>query len=214
MNQKVDYAIMHGAFAYQLPANVNVPTHDPDRYLSIVRKYIFIGHIHRHTTYDRILAQGSFDRLTHGEEEAKGHLRVTVYGSGGSEITFVENKGAKRYVTIDCRGLSVDDALNKIERVVTTLPDHSFTRVLAGKDDPITVSLDTLRVKYHTHTWSTKVETNRVVSVDNLIDLRSRFKGVELTKENVLGITLDRLEKRGLSPDVLSKCRQLLGGVL
>ena len=72
---KVDYAVMHGQFDYQLPKHITgMPRHDSQKYLDIVKHYIFIGHIHTHSVYDRIIAQGSFDRLTHGQEEPKGYV--------------------------------------------------------------------------------------------------------------------------------------------
>jgi len=57
--ESVDFAFMHGSFPHQLPNIKHIPVHDPEFYLSIVNKYIFIGHIHVMSQYERILAQGS-----------------------------------------------------------------------------------------------------------------------------------------------------------
>ena len=69
----VDIAIMHGAFEYQLrQAPAKVQKHNEHLYESIVKYAINIGHIHTHSVHGKIIAQGSFDRLAHGEEEKKG----------------------------------------------------------------------------------------------------------------------------------------------
>jgi DNA repair exonuclease SbcCD nuclease subunit len=78
---KVDYAIMHGQFEYQLPPVVKAQKHSSEAYLKIVDKLIFIGHVHLFSRNDRIIAQGSFDRISHGEEGPKGHVRAIVRAS-------------------------------------------------------------------------------------------------------------------------------------
>lgn len=99
---KVDLAVMHGQFQHQLPEFISLKspvTHSNEEYLNLVEHYILIGHIHTHTVYDRILAQGSLDRLSHGEEEPKGFLmgEINLRGDRTNDwYSFVENKKAKK----------------------------------------------------------------------------------------------------------------------
>lgn len=211
---KVDFAIMHGSFPHQLPAHVKAPSHDPDRYLGIVRHYIFIGHIHRHSIWDRILVPGSMDRLCHGEEDPKGHLRVTVNPNGRNTITFVENKGAKIYRTINCTGLDLDHALTTIDSIMKDLPDGSFVRIEANKEDAVLVSLDVLRGKYPLCEWSTKVSTKTSTGKEMLVDMRSRYKGIALTKDNLGQLLMERLIGKVDDPQLLERCRTKLQEVI
>lgn len=211
---QVDYAIMHGSFPHQLPAHVNAPTHDPDRYLSIVKHFIFIGHVHKHSIFERILVPGSFDRLCHGEEGPKGHLRVTVYEDGQYEIVFVENKGAKIYRTINCIGMELDVALSTIDAIVKDLPDGSYLRIEADKEEAILVNLDVLRAKYPTCVWSTKVSAKTTTGKEMLVDMRSMYKGIALTKDNLGKLMLERLSAKVSDPFLLERCRELLNEVI
>lgn len=210
---KVDFALMHGSFEYQLPAHVKLPSHTAERYLSIVKHYIFIGHIHRHTRMDRILAAGSFDRLAHGEEEPKGHLRVTINDGLGDEIVFVENTGAKVYKSYDCTGLPIEAALSKLD-AVELLPDNSYIRIIAAAEDPILTGLDTLRMKFPLMCWSSKVSTRSVSGKEMLVDMRSKYTGLRIDEKNLPALLEARLRNKVEDPTLLAACLELLKGVL
>lgn len=211
--EKVDYAIIHGSFTFQLPAHVKAPMHIPERYLSIVRKYIFVGHVHKHGQYERILANGSFDRLAHGEEEAKGHWRVTVGGVNGDELVFVENTTAKIYKTVDCTGLSVEDALRKLE-FIRNLPHGSYVRVMANKQDPIVNSLDTLRKTYPFIHFNSKVTDAATVQTNLMVDLRATFQQINITPANITELLMGRLRNMTTDDRVLNRCAQLLSEIV
>lgn len=206
--EKVDYAMMHGSFAYQLPAHVTSPKHDPERYLSIVDKIITVGHVHKPSQYDRILANGSFDRLTHGEEEPKGWWHIKV-GPNGNEMLFVENKGAKIYRTVDCGELSVDDALTKLDEQ-STLPPGSAVRVEASKGAPILSSLDILRKKHPHITWTSKVAEGAQTQTKMLVDLRSNFTQIAITRSNIRELLMERVRSQTSDPVILDRCEQRL----
>lgn len=206
--EQVDFAVMHGSFAYQLPEHVKAPKHDMQRYLGIVRKYINVGHVHKPSQYERILANGSFDRLAHGEEEPKGHWRVQI-GPHGDRLTFVENTGAKIYRTIDCNGLSLDAAMEKLS-AVAQLPEGSAVRIMAARGETILSSLEVLRKKYPHLTWSTKPVENAVTQTNLLVDLRSTYQQIPLTKSNLRELLMDRIRGLTNDPRVLSRCDECL----
>lgn len=208
---KVDFCVMHGAFDYQLPSHVSAPTHNPERYLSITEHYVFIGHVHKHSKYKRILSAGSFDRLTHGEEEPKGHLRVVVRKDGDDEITFRENKGAHIYKTIDCTGLEVDKALQKVDTVCSDLPSQSFVRVAAGPADGILVSLDIVKRRFPTLVFSPPKVTNRKEARQaTLIDIQERYQPISINRSNITKLLLERLRGEGLDASQLARAEELL----
>lgn len=211
--EKVDYAVMHGSFSYQLPAVVKTPSHDPGRYLSIVRNYIFIGHEHTKSRHERILASGSFDRLSHGQEEAKGHWRVTVRPSGTDDVVFMENKNAKTYRTIDCTGLPVEDALKRLE-IVRSFDHGSHVRVAASKNDPILTNLNVLRKQYPTLHWTSVVTETSALLATRLVDLRPSFTQINITRDNLEALIANRLQTQAVDEQVLSRCLKRLQEVV
>jgi hypothetical protein len=206
---QVDYAVMHGSFTYQLGEAIRSPKHEMDRYLGIVRKYIMIGHIHRQSQYDRILAAGSFDRTAHGEEFPKGHYRITVDEEHGDRIVFVENQGAQIYNTLDCSGLSLEEALIKLD-VVGQYPDGSFVRIEAQRNDAILTGLDVLRKKYSHVVWSTKSQVGTSTQSNLLTDLRNTFKEVPITSANIVELIEARMIAKALPPDLIQRSIALL----
>lgn len=211
---KVDYAIMHGSFSYQLPENVKSPKHDPEEYLNLVRDLIFIGHIHVHSRYKRILAQGSFDRLSHGEEEPKGHLRVTVR-DGNHFIKFVENKNAKIFKSIDCSFLSLEDTIDRIDSVVFGLPDNSHVRVIGNSENPIFTNINMLVKRYPLLVWSKLVRDNgeeEHLTVEDSNEIL--FTPITITCSNIETLLMDRISCPNLNPDVLAAAMGILHEVI
>lgn len=131
---KVDIACMHGAFDYQLPIE-SIKNHNSEWYQSIVNHYIVIGHVHIRTQHGKILAQGSFDRLSHGEESPKGHYRMTL-SPAGNKHWFVENEGAKLYLTVDCRELTLAALIQHMQSV-EDYPTGSAFRFLIKRDSEL-----------------------------------------------------------------------------
>lgn len=129
---QVDYAIMHGAFAHQLPNidSIKDRFHDAEKYLSIVKYYIAIGHIHKHSIHDRIIAQGSFDRCAHNEEEPKGHIRINH-----GQVEFRVNHGAMRYLTVDISTLPAEQIIAKIGDVLGNDTTRCHVRLRYSRED-------------------------------------------------------------------------------
>ena len=211
---KVDFVAMHGCFHYQLPEFINGPKHVESRYLSITNHFIFNGHVHRHSQYERILVPGSFDRLCHGEEEEKGHLRVTVKAPDDSEIVFVPNHSARKYVSVECHGLEPEKAIDKIRERLVDLPKYSSIRIVSNRNDPVIDSLKMLKDQYPHFTWCTKISTESQNVKDTLVDKRLTFKGVDITKDNIADLLLDRLKKDVDNKELLKHCKELLNQVI
>lgn len=209
---QVDFAIMHGSFGYQMHPMMKAPRHNEEQYLSIVKEYIFIGHIHTHSTYKRILAQGSFDRLMHGEEEPKGHLRVSYDSEGFRRVKFVENKGAKIFKTINCSQLSVPEIIEKVEKETHGLPPDIFIRIEAEKENPIFATFEVLIRNFPLVTWSklprdAEDESEQV----NIVEVEEdNFIPITITKDNIATLLLDRLTKQGIKEDIRARAQTLL----
>lgn len=204
----VDYAVMHGAFTHQLPDNVKCQKHNPDEYLKIVSELIFIGHIHTYSRYDRIIAQGSFDRLTHGEEEDKGHIRAVITDTNRS-VTFVKNKGAKIFKSIDCSLLSVEETISRIDNVVKDLPEGSNIRVIGTSDNSIFTNMNILIRRHPLFVWS-KLIRDEELDEEVIEEHISSFIPITITPENIKSLLLDRIGASGLTMEVLRTADLLL----
>jgi hypothetical protein len=209
----VDYAIMHGQFDYQLPPQAKCPKHDSKAYLELVRELIFINHVHTHSRNDRIIAPGSPDRLSHGEEEPKGHIRARCYGNGEHEVTFVETVNAKRFVTVDCTGLTIDETIERVDLVAGRLPPGSFVRVEADANNPIFTNMEVLIRRYPIFTWS-KLPRTEDEEEHSVIEEETLFVPITLTKDNLPGMLMERLLRRKIAGPVLLKADHILKGCL
>lgn len=202
----VDFAIMHGNFEHQLPEHVVVNSHKVDRYSEIVERYVLIGHVHNTSQHENVLAPGSFDRIAHGEEGAKGYFRLEVNRDGDDYIKFVENKNAKIYRTIDCREMNIEDAINKISNEVDKIPPDSHIRVWATAKDVVSESIGALKAKYPTIVWSSKVETTKSKNKEILEDRRGQYKTVPITEQTIADLVKDRLVNSGHSDTIVNGC--------
>jgi len=209
---QVDFAVMHGSFNYQLNPMIKAPRHSEDHYLSIVREYIFVGHIHHHSVYKRIIAQGSFDRLAHGEEEAKGHVRVYYDADGNRRIKFIENKGAMIFKTVNCTGLEIGEILDKVKAVMEKLPENAFVRIEAERENPIFSTFEVLIRQYPLVTWSKlpRDENEEVEEVNIVPDEEDSFVPVTITRDNIVSLLMDRLVRQGVPDAVRARCEMLL----
>jgi hypothetical protein len=201
---QVDLMFMHGQFEYQLPPHITAQKHDSQAYLALTKYLIFIGHVHIHSSLERIFAQGSFDRLSHGEEQPKGHLRAVLYADGTYEVKFVENEGAKKFVTVYCYGMSVEDALYEIERKVRNLPFDSAVRLEANHDHPLFADMDVLIREYPSFTWSKNPKERDKQEVEDLVEDNTTYVAININSENITKLLMERLATMGLDAELLA----------
>lgn len=191
---QVDIAIMHGLFEYQLKMVVKgIPKHSSEEYLKLVRDVIFIGHIHTYSNLDKIYAQGSFDRLSHGEEEPKGHIRATLFADGTRQVTFVENKLARKYITIKCGDLSIEDLIAKVTKIVNKIPDDSCVRLEGSSTHPAIVDMASIVRLYPTIVWSKHIkEDNEDTIIEEDVD-DVQYIPISIDRDNVEGLLMKRV---------------------
>jgi hypothetical protein len=206
--EQVDFTLLHGAFDYQLPEHVKVPKHVTERYQQITKYAVFGAHIHSSTVRGNVYVNGSFDRLSHNEEEEKGHWRFKFKpGKEYPELKFVVNQHAKVYKTVDCTGLDLDEALDRLAIIVGLQPEDSHLRVKAPKAHPILTSFDVLRKRHPQINWSSKVtEDDNEVQKNLLVDVRSSFTQIQITPENIVELLTEKLKGLTSDPAVLQRC--------
>lgn len=187
--EQVDIAIMHGAFAYQLPmAPKTVPKHNEAAYLSIVKNFISIGHVHKFSTFERIVAQGSFDRLAQGEEEPKGGVLVTL-SQEGNTFDFIENKGAKIFKTIQLKYKDVERSLAQISKVVEKVPDNSYIRIRTTKDHPVYLAFDEIQLHFPMVTLSkitSEDEKDAYELISSAVVLDKSYTPINIHRDNII----------------------------
>jgi len=138
---QVDIAILHGQFKYQFAGK---PYHGffykEDYFLELVRGFIHIGHYHIYNPFDRILPNGSLERLAHGEEAAKGFIIVN-----DDSYTFIENTSAFIYKTIN---ITAATTLERLDKHIVKYPPGSHIRLLLSKDHPFYITFGELKLRY------------------------------------------------------------------
>lgn len=199
---QVDIAIMHGCFSYQLPAQaVNIPKHSEANYLSAVKHYIHIGHVHTFSTYERIIAQGSIDRLTHGEEEPKGGVIASIRTPDGDYYDFIENKQAKTFKTVILKKPDLDAAINQIDKATRGLRTGSFIRIKAAKAHPALIAFDEIKKKFPFFEFSKlSFEDEAISSAEaretDLLNSSDIYVPVTITEENIKLLLKAEVETR------------------
>lgn len=213
----VDFAVMHGAFEHQYPPHLKLPTHDSSLYLNIVTQYIFIGHVHYHSVFDRIIAAGSFDRLAFGEEQPKGHVRIKVRGKGPAtdEFRFIENTRAKLYTTVDVTGQDLEGVLALLNGL-SAYPSGSGIRLQCSKGDVAAFAIKELRSTYP-H-WTLELKHPKLATAPSMSDPlapKRQFSSVTLAKDNVKRLLDQRLAATtDLTPEQITETLSLLDGLL
>lgn len=184
---QVDITIMHGQFGYQLPAHIQkIPRHNEDNYLNITKYYISIGHVHLHSVFKRIIAQGSFDRLAHGEELDKGCVHISIKRNGDMSYFFIPNKEAKIFKTIAINTLDIDLATKRLNSIISKLKDDSHLRIKSKSDHPILIGLEDIRKQYPQINFTKQVvndEPEEVVSESFIND--NDYVPITITKNNI-----------------------------
>lgn len=193
--EQVDVAIMHGQFKHQLPVELD-SSHDEQKYLDLVKYYISIGHIHTSSVFERILAQGSFGRDRHGEEEDKGGMVMTLYKSGEMEFRFIKNELAKTFITYDARNQEVDEIVKEYDSKINKLKIDSFVRFFVASESNIKKIEKPLKEKYPLYNIKVETKEKKKLTIAEAIQSTEKIEGFEITEENITSMLLDRVDEK------------------
>ncbi len=192
---KVDIAFIHGHFGFQLPGIILDTSHIEEDYLNIVTHYIHVAHIHKPMFYKRILGNGSFDRLAHGEEEKKGGIVVFLNPNGEDSFIFIENKHAMYFKTIFIETRDFIEALEQLRSSIKNVPIGHHIRLVIDKDNPLVNNYQDFKAKLHHYQvilkkidkdkkedimlLETKITNQFQIDKSNVVDLWSKEIGVD-----------------------------------
>lgn len=210
---KVDLAIMHGMFEHQLEqvtdATVLKATHQSVNYLSIVKHYIFVGHHHEHSVFKRILVEGSFDRLKHGEEHPKGFLIAHLEDDPTQDTYyFIENKNAKVYKTITIKTKEIDRFNKDLQQVFSTLPDKSHLRLIVEKDNPIYLALDKIIDQYPQFHITKKLPKNKTKKEAKPLE-KFMSSTLSINDKNIYSIVQNKVTKINVSDEIKNEALRI-----
>lgn len=173
----VDIAILHGQFQYQtLGKKYEGFFYEEDYFLNLVKGFIHIGHYHTFSSFDRIIANGSLERLVHGEEDPKGYVTVR-----DNNYTFIENPNAYTYKTIN---ITAATTLERLDKQIFKLPKNSYIRLLMSKDHPFNLTYPELKLRYLDYSLKKKIK--ETASEDEAITYIINDDGVEFGNRFVL----------------------------
>lgn len=101
--ERADILIHHGYFKHMLPPNIQAPYGclEADQIKKYVKGCVLNGHVHISSIYQNVISIGSFDRLAHNEEGAKGFYRIDIDTNGTYHFSFIENKEATKFLSFD-----------------------------------------------------------------------------------------------------------------
>lgn len=192
---KVDFGVMHGFFTYQMPPVASIAKknciHNEERYLSIVRHIISIGHVHLPSSYDRIFAQGSFDILSFGEISKKGGIVATLR-NGICDTEFVENRNTYRYHIHEIDDDDeIDKALSKIESALINAANFPANISVRGTKRHVVRSVaNALSEKFPNMKFFDEVKSkDEVVEREGISMGMDQFKVTGVTPDTVLTLT-------------------------
>lgn len=195
----VNIGIFHGMFEHQIPMLADDPaTHNAAYYLSIVDFFINVGHIHISSVFERILAQGSFGRISHGEEGPKGGFLVRLSSIGKHSFEFIENKNAIIFKTREIEHDDIDKATYCIREDLDKLPDGSNYRIAAPKGSQVLQLLTYFKKEYPFINFKTKELKSKDKAKDQLadaIDIGASYVPITLNKETIIPLILEEFDK-------------------
>jgi len=185
---KVDIAIMHGAFSYQLPVKLE-DTLEPEDYLKIVKGPIVIGHVHNRSYYKRIVVPGSFDALTHSDDDlVKGGLLIT-YDKNKFTFKYLDNDNALTFKTFILK----DNDIREVDDILKKLPKDKKLNIRFKITSDINLNSNLLELKSKYPNIKIKFEKNK--KDKEKVDEPKTFikKRINLDKKEILNYVNDRI---------------------
>lgn len=213
---QVDIAIMHGMFTYQAPViNDKLPLHSESEYLSIVKHFINIGHVHNFSVFERIIAQGSFDRMSHGQEEAKGAIVCTIDPIKGNSFEFIENKNALIFKTVRLKSDSMEKSMEQVQKELSKIPEGSNLRIIAPKNHSIIQGIKEVKIQclgYNIDVLTTEEEKEkeeRKLIPSNLLD--DTYIPITIDATNIVDLVMEHVgQKYEYNGDQILELRNIL----
>lgn len=135
--KQVDLVIHHGYFKHMLPPGIPEPngTLDYDKFKKFYKGCVLNGHVHTTSIHQNVISIGSLDRFAYGEEEAKGFYEITRDSEGKYTYSFIENKHAYPFWTINLKAFTDDTMMAALDYVSNSW----YPKIQAARDKNLAV---------------------------------------------------------------------------
>jgi CRISPR/Cas system-associated protein endoribonuclease Cas2 len=204
---QVHISVTHGMYGHLCSYSINTDhLHLEDDYLNITKHFVSNGHVHTFCVYDRIITEGSFDRLAQGEEEAKGAVYFEIYldNPSSDKFVFVENKHAKIYKALTLKSMDIDKSLAQVHRVFDTLPIGSYAEIRAKKDHPLILGFSEIKQSYPQLNVTKKIiDTSKLIKESKTVTPITEFKSLPINKDNIVELIMGGLQQSKYPVDEL-----------
>jgi hypothetical protein len=209
---QVDISMMHGYFDYQVPEGKMIDRkHDSAFYLSITKFFINSGHVHTFSRYDRILSNGSPERLSHGQEEDKGMVECNILGNKYT-WKFIANRQAAIFKSFYLTGKTMEDVYTFLDKEIYALPEHSAISIRANVQDAAIINFGLLRRRYPLYRLSKKVLDDRSdIETDQLFaNATHDYTKIVINPQNIVDHIVDYLSQNTSQPVDVDRYRHIL----
>lgn len=199
----IDIGIMHGQFHYQFPKLKLDSSHNEEDYLSIVKHYIHIGHIHNHTSKGRIIAQGSFDRIAHGEEEDKGCVlsKINLEDEKQDEWMFLVNKQSMVFKTLNYLNQSSEDLINRLRKDLKSIIKGSSIRLVINEESKELIKTKAFKDLTKDYQMKYLYPDKEKIKLGDIIIKEDTIDSFTITKENILELVSQEFKNNNLIED-------------
>lgn len=188
----VDIVLGHGTFSHALPVSANhLPpcTYTIEQFDKITTdtSLIIMGHIHISSAKDKVFYCGSFERMSHGEEQPKGFYKFNNE-TGKWKAEFVRNDDATLFVTIYPQGNTPDEIMTDfISQIEAVFPDKKGYVRVAHNDAEIRSLLNKVCLQKYPNIKYTSKSVNDTDKVEiKLTDIElETFEDIKPSRENL-----------------------------
>lgn len=210
---KVDVAVTHGFFQYHLPMIKSVAAHTESEFLSFVKHFIYNGHIHTHSVYDRIITTGGPDRTKHSEEEDKGMLFsiIDLRDNSRDMYRLIVNKNAKIFKTIKVNTDSLLELKEILKKELRNIPKDSFIRLhVTDENNLIKNNLLELKKTFKHYIFTEeKISKSKISIMDNKLLEKKNMETINIDSSNIIPLIISRVGDKIKGNDILELEKEL-----
>ena len=210
---KVDIAATHGFYQYHLPMVKSKAAHVESEFLNLVKHFIYNGHIHTHSVYDRIITTGGPDRTKHGEEEDKGIMFsiIDLKDSSKDMYRFIVNRNAKIFKTIKVETDSLIELKELLKKELRSVPKDSYIRLhVTDENNLIKNNLLELKKTFKHYIFTEeKISKSKISIMDNKLLEKKNMETINIDSTNIIPLIMDRVGDKIKGNDILELEKEL-----
>ena len=206
----LDLLVCHGSFEHVIPPDSG---HTPpclyslEQFENIVHGPLIMGHIHTPGRFRNAYYCGSFERLSHGEEEDKGFYVFTreVQSANSWRARFVKNPFATPFITIQPHGDDIPAITqNYVDQVDEKFPTRrGYVRVLHSNPEVRAILHKVTSTNFPEISYSSKSTGDRENISLQITDISlETFDDVRPNKNNLGGLVYQFLEEHQLTGNI------------